>query len=60
MDHLPLFLHKDHQSLILFHQRKPVIERLTRRYPECLKKKKKKNSNLSLPSATRDMRFTSF
>lgn len=58
MDHLSLFLHKDHQSLILLHQRKPVIERLTRRYPECLKKKK--NSNLSLPSATRDMRFTSF
>ena len=48
MDHLPLFLHKDHQSLILFHQRKPVIERLTRRYPECLKKKKKKKLEFKL------------
>ena len=48
MDHLSLFLHKDHQSLILLHQRKPVIERLTSRYPECLKKKKKKKLEFKL------------
>ena len=46
MDHLSLFLHTDHQSLILLHQRKPVMERLTSRYPECLKKKKKKKTRI--------------
>ena len=44
MDHLSLFLHTDHQSLILLHQRKPVMERLTRRYPECFFFKKNKKT----------------